>query len=195
VPEQVDCTADRELAQRAAAGDEPAWREIFERTSDRLFALLRFQVGNREEALDLLQETYLGAFRRLSAYRGDAPIEVWLRRIAVRKAIDWKRTALRKLKRTVSLTETAVRVDPPAAEIHGDAERAALDSALRSLSSMQRAALLLREWEGWSFREIAGALGCNESTARVHHTRARARMRKLLGGQPMFRAELAEGPG
>jgi RNA polymerase sigma-70 factor (ECF subfamily) len=195
VAERVDCTADRELARRAAEGDEAAWREIFDRTSDRLFALLRYQVGDRDEALDLLQETYLQAFRHLAAYRGDAPLEVWLRAISLRKAIDWKRTTLRRLKRTVVLKETAAKVDPPDPQVHNATERVALDRALGSLSPMQRAALLLREWEEWSFREIADALGCSESTARVHHTRARARMRRFLGDEPVFRAEGAEGRG
>ena len=59
-----DCKPDLELARRAAGGDETAWREIFERTGNRLFAFLCYQVGNREEALDLVQETYVVAFRR-----------------------------------------------------------------------------------------------------------------------------------
>lgn len=193
VSNRVDCTADLDLARLAAGGDEPAWRTIFERTSDRLFGLLCFQLGDREEALDLLQETYLQAFRRLGSYRGDAPLEVWLRMIAVRKAIDWKRTVLRRLKRTVTFTESIARVDSHDPQIHSDAERAALDRGLASLSRMQRSALLLREWEEWSFREIAAALGCDESTARVHHTRARARMRKLLERRPPLRAPQAEG--
>jgi RNA polymerase sigma factor (sigma-70 family) len=193
VSDRLDCTEDRDLARRAAGGDESVWREIFDRTADRIFSLLCYQVGDRDEALDLLQETFLQAFRHLAAYRGDAPLEVWLRMIALRKAIDWKRTVLRRWKRTVALTETSARIDPPDTEIRSDAERATLERALQSLSAMQRAALLLREWEEWSFREIATALGCKESTARVHHTRARERMRKILGEDPAFRAERAEG--
>jgi RNA polymerase sigma factor (sigma-70 family) len=185
VNERRDCRPDLELARRASGGDEAAWREIYERTCDRLFALLCYQVGNREEALDLLQETYLRAFRRLVAYRGDAPIEAWLRVIALRQAIDWKRTILRRWKRTVELTESLVKVDPPAGEIHGDREREAMIRALGALSPPQRAALLLREWEDWSFREIAEALRCKEGTARVHHMRACARMRRILKGGPI----------
>lgn len=174
-------------------GDESAWREIFDRTADRLFALLCYQVGDRDEALDLMQETFMQAFRHLASYRGDAPLEVWLRAIALRKAIDWKRTVLLKWKRTVTFTEATARTDPPNIEIRTDTERATLRRALLSLSTMQRAVLLLREWEEWSFREIAAALGCKESTARVHHTRARERMRKILGDDPAFGAERAEG--
>ena len=189
-----DCKPDLELARRAAGGDETAWREIFERTGNRLFAFLCYQVGNREEALDLVQETYVVAFRRLGTYRGDAPLEAWLRVIALRKAIDWKRTVLRRWKRMRELKETIAATDPPQANVHFDSERAALTNALAQLSPAQRAVLLLREWEEWSFREIGHALGCKESTARVHHTRARKKMRKLLqGGRVSFLANDLEG--
>jgi RNA polymerase sigma factor (sigma-70 family) len=189
-----DCRMDLELAGRAAGGDEPAWREIYERTCDRLFALLCYQIGNRDEALDVLQETYLRAFDRLGEYRGDAPIEAWLRVIALRKAIDWKRTILRRWKRTVELTESLVRTAPSEPEFSGPRERRELERALATLSPHQRAALLLREWEGRSFREIAEALCCKEGTARVHHARACARMRKALKGGPVrFRAGQPEG--
>ncbi len=190
----VDCRPDLELARRAAGGDGPSWRRIFERTSERLFSLLCYQIGDREEACDLLQETYLQAFRRLGDYRGDAPLETWLRAIALRKAIDWKRTVLRRLRRTVALRETTAAVESPDRGIHFDSERAALARALARLSPLQRAAFLLREWEGMSFREIGSALRCREGTARVHHTRAVARMRKVLrsGAVPFAEERLTE---
>jgi RNA polymerase sigma-70 factor (ECF subfamily) len=176
----TDLHADRELARNAASGDESSWRRIFDRTCERLFSLLCYQVGDRDEAKDLLQETYLQAYRRLEGYRGEAPLEVWLRAIALRKACDWKRGVLRRIRRTVPLLEATLTVDPPADGRVAAEERAALRRALGRLSTRQRAALLLRELEERSFAEIAGALGCNESTARVHHTRARQRLRGWL---------------
>ena len=175
-----DLESDRELTERARRGDTAAWRTIYESTSDRLFAFLCYQIGDRDEARDILQETYLQAFRKLDSYRGEAPLEVWLRSIAFGRSIDWKRVILRRRKRTSTLHESSARVEP---DIHGvqfDSERSALHRALARLSAHQRAALLLREWEGRSFHEIAALLGCAESTARVHHTRAREHMRAAL---------------
>jgi RNA polymerase sigma-70 factor (ECF subfamily) len=179
-----DLQSDRELARQAAQGDEKAWRRIYEETCDRLFALLCYQVRDRDTARDLLQETYIQAFRHLHHYRGEAPLGAWLRTIAMRKSLDWKRHVLRRLMRTAPLTETIAAPEVDSSEVRFDSERRALDEAMAHLSAPQRAALLLREWEGWSFREIAGALHCKESTARVHHTRARKRLALALKGGP-----------
>lgn len=178
-----DLESERQLAWDAQQGDEGAWRRIYDSTCDRLFALLCFQVGDREEAKDLLQETYVQAFRKLSSYRGDAPLEVWLRAIALHKAVDWKRVVLRRMKRTVGLHESTASVPPQVDGVRFESEDAALRRGLSALSERQRAALILREWEERSFREIAQLLGCNESTARVHHTRARERLRLALSAE------------
>ena len=177
-----DLQSDRNLIERARQGDPAAWRVIYDSTCDRLFGFLCYQIGDRDEAKDILQETYLQAFRRLETYRGEAPLEVWLRAIALGRSRDWKRVILRRLKRTASLTESSALVQPDIEHVRFDSERGALQRALGGLSHHQRAALLLREWEDRSFREIAELLGCAESTARVHHARARERMRAALGG-------------
>lgn len=183
-----DLQSDRNLSERARHGDEAAWRAIYESTCDRLFAFLCYQTGDRDEARDILQETYLQAFRRLETYRGEAPIAVWLRSIAFGRATDWKRVVLRRIKRTTRLDEAMALVEPAVHRARFDSEEAALHRALAELSPHQRAALLLREWEGRSFREIGELIGCAENTARVHHTRARHRMRDALrerSGVPM----------
>ncbi len=177
-----DLQPDRDLTERARRGDPAAWRALYDSTCDRLFAFLCYQIGDRDEARDILQETYLQAFRRLDTYRGEAPLEVWLRAIALGRATDWKRVILRRLKRTARLDEASALVEPEIQGVRFDSESSALHGALGKLSRHQRAALLLREWDGRSFHEIGELLGCAESTARVHHARARERMRVALSG-------------
>lgn len=177
-----DLQSDRILSERARRGDPAAWRAIYDSTSDRLFSFLCYQVGDRDEARDILQETYLQALRSLDSYRGEAPIAVWLRSIAIGRSIDWKRVILRRLKRTARLDESSALVDPDTQGVRFASEDRELHRALAKLSSQQRSALLLREWEDLSFGEIAGLLGCAESTARVHHARAREHMRTALRG-------------
>jgi len=178
-----DLQSDQNLIERARRGDSPAWRAIYDSTCEGLFSFLCYQMGDRDEARDILQETFLQAFRSLDRYRGEAPLAVWLRSIALGRSIDWKRVILRRLKRAARLEESGVLVEP---EIHGvrfASEDHALQRALGKLSQQQRAALLLREWDELSFAEIARLLGCAESTARVHHTRAREHMRTVLRGK------------
>ncbi len=175
-----DLEHDRNLSERARQGDAAAWREIYDATCERLFAFLCYQVGDREEARDLLQDTYLRAFRRLETWRGEAPLGAWLRAIALGRALDWKRVALRRIQRTARLDESHAPAADDPLEVRFESEDGALQRALAKLSRHQRAALLLREWEACSFQEIAAQLGCAESTARVHHTRARERMRAVL---------------
>ena len=191
---QVDYAEDLDLARRALARDDRAWRAIYDRTRQRLFGLLRYHTGDSEEALELLQEVYLHAFQGLSGYRGEGPLEAWFAVIAMRRARDWKRQLFRRRRHE----EDQERL---AEEMEGDAPRGPdpravpvrrlLDQALTRLPERQRAALLLREVEDLSFREIGEALGCTETTARVHHLRARKAMRGLLGEEAGLSVEHA----
>ncbi len=92
-----------ELARRAAAGEEAAWRRIYDLTSDRLFNLLCWQTGDREAARDLLQETYLAAAGGLGGFAGEAGLLGWLRAIALHRAQDWRRTLWRRLRKVRAL--------------------------------------------------------------------------------------------
>ena len=168
---------DLALARRAASRDEAAWREIYDVTRDRLFALLSYYTGHREDALELLQETYLSAIRTIDRYRGDGPLAGWMAIIAIRRARDWKRR----------LVQWKRKHDALAAQLSEDPQRAPdehmrmkVRDAISGLKGNQRGAFLMRELEGMSFREIGEALGCDEATARVHHHRARKSMQSLL---------------
>lgn len=169
---------DIELARRAAAGENSAWREIYDATRDRLFALVFYHLGDREEALDVLQETYEAAVRGIERYRGEGSLESWLSGIALRRARDWKRRFLRIRKLADPIDESAA---PIAAAPGADPEESRLlRRAIGRLSPRQRAAFLLHEWMGYSFEEAGRALGVKEATARVHAHRAREILREML---------------
>jgi RNA polymerase sigma-70 factor (ECF subfamily) len=168
---------DLELARRAAAGDEAAWRAIYLATRERLFSLLAYQLGSRQEAMDVLQDTYVSAIRGIGRYRGEGSLEAWMAGIALHQAQSWKRRFLTKRKRTEALEDL-----DPAAPPGGDPEaRRRLSAALTQLSERQRRAVLLHEWMGYSFAEIGTILGTSEATARVHAFRGRDTLRTLLG--------------
>lgn len=178
---------DQDLARRAAGGDEAAWRQIYEDTCQPLFNTLCFQTGHRETARDLLQETYLKAWRHLGAYRGEGSLLAWLRGIAVRLALDWRRGVGRRWRSLVSIhqddgtdLELPGRDRQDARDAHLSVTGQAFQSALQRLSPKQRACLILHELEELPFAEVAQEVGCSEPTARVHHLRARQKLNEWL---------------
>jgi RNA polymerase sigma factor (sigma-70 family) len=176
----TELAQDVALAREAADGDETAWRAIYDRTQARLFNFLCYQTGDRDAARDLLQETYVVGFTRLPDWRGEGTLLGWLRTIALRKCLDWRRQVKLRVRK---LAELARDVAGPGG--FGPAEPptglgAGIQAALDRLSSRQRAALLLRELEDQPFAAIADTLGCSEATARVHHHRACRNLRRWL---------------
>ncbi len=171
---------DWELARQAAGGDNAAWREIYEKTCQPLFNFLCYQVGERESAKDILQETYLTALQNMDRYRGEGSLLSWMRTIALRKCLDWRRNFWQRLKRVSSVPEDLPAPANPPNDARLETASAVFQRALDSLSGQQRAALLLRELEELSFQEIAAVLSCQEATARVHYHRGREKMKKLL---------------
>lgn len=177
---------DLALARRAAAHNEAAWREIYDLTRDRLFALLSYYTGDREEALELLQETYLSAIRSIDRYRGEGSLTGWFVVVALRRARDWKRKLVQWKRKKEALT-AELGSDP--VHVTDEYARVKVREALGGLKGNQRGAFLMRELEGMSFREIGSALGCDEGTARVHFFRARKTMQNLLGLEENERQE------
>ena len=181
-PNAPDHGRDLELARAAHQGDSTAWRTIYDETCQPLFNFLCWQTGDRDAARDLLQETYLAALERLDAFRGDGSLLGWLRAVALRRTLDWRRRVTLRLRKLTALAreQAAHGAGNVQAEFPGlgDGVQAALDR----LSPRQRAVLLLREMEDQSFADIGGVLGCSEATARVHHHRACAAMRRALEG-------------
>ena len=169
---------DLALARRAAAQNEAAWREIYDLTRDRLFALLSYYTGDREEALELLQETYLSAIRGIDRYRGEGSLLSWFVIVALRRARDWKRKLVQWKRKNEAL---AAELRGNSGEATDEYARIKVREAIGRLKGNQRGAFLMRELEGMSFREIGSALKCDESTARVHFFRARKTMQDLLG--------------
>lgn len=169
-----------ELAQAAFHGDDTAWRRIYDDTCQPLFNFLCYQTGDRDAAKDLLQDTYVTALARLDSFRGEGTLLGWLRAVALRKCLDWRRqVSLRLRKLNLFAWQNSSELDQNAEEAFpglGEGIQAALDR----LSSRQRAALLLRELEDQSFAQIAAGLGCGEPTARVHYHRACRNMKVWL---------------
>lgn len=166
------------LLDRARRGEVAAFEQLYRWFERPVFTLALRLTGQREEAQDVLQETMLKLFGRLSEFRGDCPFWGWLRQIAVNEALMRLRKRGRLLadddanEADLEATDTLL---PPAA-----ADAALLTRALSGLSETSRSVLWLYHAEGYTHEEIAGLMGRTVSFSKSQLARGTRRLRELL---------------
>ena len=168
---------ESELVERCRNGDREAQRELYARTSERIYRLLLRMTGSPDDAFDLAQDTYLRAFTRIGQFDGRSSLATWLYRIATTEALQFLRRARRtRANRQESRAEVAM-------ESAGEQITARLDvhHALAKLEPLDRTMLLLRYQEGLDYRAMARIVGCAEGTVASRLNRARARFRERMG--------------
>jgi RNA polymerase sigma-70 factor (ECF subfamily) len=163
------------LIRRGTADDRIA--ELFDDHHGRLFRLARRLTSNRDDALDLVQETFLRVSRRPSAIPiGSADEEAWLVRILINLQRDrWRRSVVRE--RHVAAQDSSHLIDSPEAAL---VARATIWRALDVLPPRRRAVLVLHELEERSTDEIASVLGITRVTVRWHLSLARRELARAL---------------
>jgi len=176
----ADCS-DGELAAFTIAGRHEAFAEIMKRHRDPVYRLIRGYIGNSEEALDLVQECFTSAFKRLDTYDQARPLRAWLARIAINKCRDWARRRMvrRFLLRTTSAPEVEAVADPAPRADEVAADRQELDrlwAAIAALPDNLKGPLILRAIEGMSQAEAALALSISEKAVETRVYRARQRL-------------------
>lgn len=171
-------TDEAQLIHRCHGGDGAARRELYDRTSGRIYGLLLRMTGSRDDAFDLSQSTYVRAFERIAQFDGRSSVSTWLYRIAVNEALQLIRHRATERVRLKELEE------PRGARDTAPSQMARIDvqDALAELDADERAILLLRYQEGLDYRKIAEVLECAEGTVGSRLNRARARMREILAG-------------
>lgn len=181
---------DWALATRALAHDKDAFQLIMRRNNQRLYRVARTIVGDDVEAEDIVQETYVRAFKNLGGFRGASSLSTWLCRIAINEA----RGRLRKRRRAaasgfVQATTAQAEVIPfPSNSDGGDPERAMaqrqilklVEQATDNLPENFRAVFVARVIEGMSAEETAALLDVPPQTVKTRLHRARALLRKEL---------------
>jgi len=172
---------DLELLRRARMGEEGAFHELVDRYSGTLFRLAFLLVGNEADAEDVVQETLLGAFRGLGRFRGESSVKTWLTAILVKRAQAHRRARSRG--RTSPLKEAGESQGRmPNSPVQQADARMDVQAVLAALSAEHRQVLVLREYEGMSYDEIARALDMPRGTVESRLFRAREHLRRLLKG-------------
>jgi RNA polymerase sigma-70 factor (ECF subfamily) len=170
----------RDLLTRARSGDADAVRQLLTPHEALVSRLCLAVLGNRADAEDAAQETFLAAVRALPKFRGDAEISTWLVRIA-------RNVCTKRRPSNVSLTDAEIPVAGPE---EGAVTRSIVRDALAMLTETQRACLVLQAVEGWSVKEISASLRVNEKKVENELYRARkalARWEEETDGRPLDR--------
>ena len=167
-------STDEELVARSRGGDADSFNQLILRWERPIYALAYRVIGREEDARDVCQETFLRAFRALPGFKGQAKFSSWLYRIALNLCRDW----MRKQRRAPTM-QMPEGVDPvemasergPVESIEMLVERRELSGvvaeAMALLPEEQRMAIILKEYHGMTFQEIADLQGCPLSTVKT----------------------------
>ena len=178
---------DAELIAAVRGGDLSSFEPLVTKYESRIFGTARRYARRESEVEDIVQEVFLKAFHKLDTFRGEAPFEHWLMRLAVRTCYDFLRAHQRN--RETSFSELSAgegdwlerfATEPDNARETEDAARQLVDRVLADLSPPARLIITLHEIEGRSVKEISALTGWSESLVKVRAFRARAEMQKCL---------------
>ncbi len=195
---------ESELVEQARQGDFDAFEVLVNASEGKVYGHLLRLVGNPDDARELLQETYLSAYRHLKTFKGDSAFSTWVYRIATNHAFMRLR---KKNPETVGLDEITVpsheelqgrtisdwAVNPRDAVLRKEV-RSILDRAIQALPAPYRAVVVFRDVQGLDTRETAEILGLSEGAVKTRLHRARLFLREALN--PYFEGEVAgDGTG
>jgi RNA polymerase sigma-70 factor, ECF subfamily len=178
------------LVTQAREGDTRAFGELVRRYESKIFRLAQHITQNREDAEDVLQETFMKAYEHLDQFKGDSKFYTWIVRIAVNQALMKLRR--RKTDKSVSLDETidtgedtivreiAAWDENPEQQFSREELGEVLDSAIQGLEPLYRSVFVLRDIEEMSTEETAEALNLSVPAVKSRLLRARLQLREKL---------------
>jgi RNA polymerase sigma-70 factor (ECF subfamily) len=187
-------STDEELVARSQGGDMDSFNQLVMRWERPIYALAYRTIGREEDARDVCQETFLRAFRALKGFKGQAKFSSWLYRIALNLCRDWirreRRQPVAQAPEGVDLIELASEATPTETIEDLVARQEigqAVARAMAALPEEQRTAIILKEYHGLTFQEIADMLDCPLSTVKTRLYQGLTVLRRQLDRDTGFR--------
>ena len=182
--------SDEELVARSVGGDLDSFNQLVVRWERPIYALAYRVIGREEDARDVCQETFLRAFRALRGFKGQAKFSSWLYRITLNLCRDWirreRRAPTAQTPEGVDLVELASSEQADVETVEDLVSRRllgqAVAKAMARLPEDQRTAIILKEYHGLTFQEIADLLDCPLSTVKTRLYQGLSVLRRQLEG-------------
>ena len=177
---------DPALVARVHDGDVDAFRLLVDRHSRSVFQLAYRMTGNEQDAEDVVQETFLRAFRNLKRYESRSQFSTWIYRIAANYSLDLMRTRKRVADHASEdgerdwLSELPAPTPAPDQLAYSSQVRTSVQQAMNELTAQERTAFVMRHYEGLSVEEISAALDIGQNAAKHSVFRAVRKLRKAL---------------
>ena len=178
------------LIKQASSGNSESFEYLYRKYSRRIFAICKRMVNDEATAEDLVQETFLCAFRRLNTFRGDSLFSTWLHRIAVNASLMYlRKTKIDPCAKSVELQpqdDDDVQRDFFTVRDHrlmDTVDRIRLERAVGTLPPGYRIMFILHDIEGYEHSEIASIIGCSPGNTKSQLHKARKRLRQLLADE------------
>lgn len=173
--------SDEELAARAQSGNEAAFNAVMRRHKGWLYNFIRRYVGNSEDAYDILQESFVAAWRGFGTYDPGRPFRSWIRQIALNKCRDHgRKMTLRRLFQGAmpahDVAPSTARWANPQDSVDANRALAQLDAAIAALPRSLKEPLILTAIEGLSYHEASQLLGVTSKAIETRLYRARNRL-------------------
>lgn len=190
---------DEELVARSRGGDVESFNQLILRWERPIYALAYRVIGREEEARDVCQEAFLRAFRALPGFKGQAKFSSWLYRITLNLCRDWirrqRRNPTSQIPEDMEAGELAADAGPVESIEDLVARRelsAAVEEAMALLPEEQRTAIILKEYHGMTFQEIADLQGCPLSTVKTRLYQGLSVLRRQLQRTGQMDGELVK---
>jgi len=189
---------DEELVARATAGDVDSFNQLVSRWERTIYALAYRTLGREEDARDVVQEAFLRAYRGLRGFKGEAKFSSWLYRITLNLCRDWirreRRAPVVQPPEGVDAVDLADAQASPTESVEDLVARRemsrAVSRAMAELPEEQRTAIMLKEYHGLTFQEIADQLNCPLSTVKTRLYQGLSVLRRRLDRQQIEEASL-----
>ena len=176
---------EQDMIERASRGDADAFNQLMEQHKRRMYAVALRMCGNREDAQDCLQEAMLRVYRAIGGFKGQSSFSTWVYRITMNTCLDELRR--KKNRQNTSLDNLLDMGWSPADETNAPEKQAMrselrrnLNRAIRELPEEMRAAVVLRDIQGFSYDEIARMLEINVGTIKSRISRGREKLREKM---------------